>query len=99
MPPATAPTASPTALNLYNSPEVQERLSYLWARWLDEREYEDWEDYADVMKGLAEEHPGVTFVKAHKRPFGFTAKVEDDEQWQYQLSVTATRWRMRMVKQ
>lgn len=41
----------------------------LAARWADEREYEDFADYAEAMKKATPE--GLTFVRATKRPFGF----------------------------
>ncbi len=44
----------------------EETVAALYSRWLNEREYEDFADYAKVMKNLA----GECFVKATKRPFG-----------------------------
>lgn len=49
------------------SPHVQ-TLSSLEYRWRDEHEYEDWNDYVEVMKKWTPE--GYTFGKASKKPFG-----------------------------
>lgn len=50
---------------------ADESLGYLWARWQDEHEYEDFADYEKQMaKLLAEKGSAFTFVKATKRPFG-----------------------------
>jgi len=49
-------------------------LANLKGRWDCEKEYEDWNDYAEKMK---ESIPSSwKFVKATKRPFGFHAKIE-----------------------
>jgi hypothetical protein len=47
-----------------------DRLADLYFRWQDEKEYEDFKDYADVMKSATPKQ--FTFVKANKSPFGFT---------------------------
>lgn len=44
----------------------------LYSRWLDEREYEDFKDYAKVM----EERFGLRFVRATERPFGCVIRVK-----------------------
>lgn len=46
-------------------------LCNLYERWQDEKEYEDFADYAKVMKESAEKTPGIKFLKGTKRPFGF----------------------------
>lgn len=48
-----------------------DRLWYLYNRWLDEREYEDFKDYEAELKKLAETAPEIEFKKGVKRPFGF----------------------------
>jgi len=45
----------------------------LKGRWSCEKEYEDWNDYAEKMKETIPTH--WKFVKATKRPFGMVAKV------------------------
>lgn len=52
-----------------------DRLGYLWSRWQDEKEYEDFGTYADEMKKLIPE--GFKFVKATKSPFGFQVQPDD----------------------
>ena len=54
-------------LEFINSKDA-ESLIYLRERWQDEREYEDWKDYSDL---IATKVPaGFKFMKATKRPFG-----------------------------
>lgn len=55
---------------------VQERMSYLYWRWQDEKEYEDFADYAAEMKKLLP--ADFTFIKGTKRPFGFTFSIGTD---------------------
>jgi hypothetical protein len=49
---------------------VTDTMCNLYARWLDEREYEDIADYAAIVKPRVTEIGG-TFVRMTKRPFGF----------------------------
>lgn len=49
-----------------------ETLCYLKDRWADESAYEDFSEYAAVMKKALEPVKEAEFVKAHQRPFGFT---------------------------
>jgi hypothetical protein len=50
-------------------------LDCLKARWDDEKEFEDFADYAAVMKNHVP--AGWTFIKATKSPFGFSMKKEN----------------------
>lgn len=62
------------ATALLNNVEFGDFILNLLGRWLDECEYEDFADYENAMrKNLPS---GFTFVKGHKRSFGFTFKVE-----------------------
>lgn len=49
-----------------------DKLAYLYQRWQDEKEYEDFNDYVKFMKTSI--FPNIaqyfTFVKGSKRPFG-----------------------------
>lgn len=49
-------------------------LDYLYGRWLDEQEYEDFADYSKAMQKMATD-ANITFVKAQKRPFGFVVDI------------------------
>ncbi|RLI48952.1 MAG: hypothetical protein DRP09_21050 [Candidatus Thorarchaeota archaeon] len=78
---------------------MEKTLVYLYCRWQDEKEYEDWQDYVDIMKKDLKEKAGVSnvfFVKASKRPFGLTF---DFEGWQITLSVNSTsiRWKAKKI--
>lgn len=48
---------------------LQDRVSYLTCRWMDEHEYEDIAEYGKVIAGDLPE--GFTLLKMTKRPFGF----------------------------
>ena len=53
--------------------KVAHNLSYLYDRWQDEREYEDFKMYEKAMRDLLKEvQPEAYFIKATKRPFGYT---------------------------
>ena len=65
-----------------------ERLIYLYSRWQDEREYEDWADYAKEMAKTAAQS-GFVAIKTAKRPFGFTAKHHDIRGWVVTFKITA----------
>ena len=55
------------------------RLSYIYERWQDEKKYEDWQAYIDIMKGLAEQQPNYKeFKSAWKDPFGFIYITNDN---------------------
>ena len=56
-------------------------LEYLWGRWQDEKQYEDWKGYSNKMKEMF----GDMFVKAMKRPFGVTLQIEG---FPYQPKIT-----------
>ena len=44
------------------------------ARWMDEREYEDWSGYDEFLRKSAET-AGMVAVRTQKRPFGVVVKV------------------------
>jgi len=58
---------------------MQDTLGSLYGRWLDEREYEDFADYADIIEKSFNDlelkgYPAdckPKFLSATKRPFGF----------------------------
>ena len=64
---------------------TQPMLENLHFRWQDEHGYEDFDQYADAMKASVEKQ-GATFVKASKRPFGYTMVVSGRE---FAVSVTS----------
>lgn len=55
--------------------EAQETMEYLFARWGEESQFEDINDYAIPLKEIADKIGGVNILKMTKRPFGcrFTA--------------------------
>jgi len=55
---------------MMNKPVVLARLSYLWGRWQDEQEYEEWNDYhAEFEKLCAAEGVLIKLVRSTRRPF------------------------------
>lgn len=66
----------------------EDAIVYLYGRWLDEREYEDFKEYAEAMKKLLPE--GYVFESASKRPFGMTVKLPSG--FHVRLSVNSTQY-------
>jgi len=63
-----------------------EPLEYLHCRWLDERDYEDFTNYAHAMRHhLSEACPEAEFLRATKSPFGLCFRHVGKE-WQMKLS-------------
>jgi uncharacterized protein YeeX (DUF496 family) len=83
--------------------KMGERLVYLYDRWQDEKEYEDFQDYIDAMKKDFEKYckeaimSNAVFVKVGKRPFGVTY---DFEGWRVVLSSNAScvKWSAKKLK-
>lgn len=65
----------------------------LAARWDDEREYEDINDYRTVLAPFFQA-AGFDIVKMSKRPFGFTTKSVDGS---FKVTVGKTRFRVTHV--
>ena len=59
----------------------------LYGRWLDEREYEDINEYATPIKNNLPD--GVTLVKMSKRPFGFIFTVDGSSN-EYRFKINQT---------
>ena len=82
--------------------KIIDNLSYLYSRWQDEKEYEDFADYIERMKSdfnrFCKEIPmkNAVFVKGQKRPFGF---VFDFEGWRVALSINSSqiRWKAKKI--
>ena len=53
-----------------NNTKNIEHFNYLYDRWQDEKQYEDFNDYIKSMMTVMPE--GATLVKGSKRPFGVT---------------------------
>jgi hypothetical protein len=65
--------------------QMKEKICYLYDRWQDENEYEDFNEYKDVAKKHAESF-GVIFVGMTKSPFA--VKIQIDE---YKIALFVTR--------
>ena len=81
---------------------MEEILAYLYSRWVDEKEYEDFNDYTAKMKTnfdaaiVVNDANNAVFVKAQKRPFGFCF---DFEGWQVVISITTKtlKWKAKLL--
>ena len=67
--------------------ESVETFGYLYNRWLDEKDYEDINDYQLPLNAIAQKF-GVTILKMNKKPFGCDFTVDGKT---YKISVSATR--------
>lgn len=63
---------------LLNNEKVQQRMAYLYERWKDEQEFEDWADYEENMKKFFNSQ-GFGFEKAIRKPFGTILLINDFE--------------------
>lgn len=68
----------------------QNLLGNLWARWQDEKEYEDINEYgARIAKQFPE---GWKLLKSNKRPFGITVQIEAEE-WKISITGRSMGWK------
>lgn len=71
--------------------ETHETLGRLWARWQDEKQYEDINDYGAV---IAKKFPeGWKLLKTTKRPFGVDVLI-GSEKWQIRVTGKQITWKM-----
>ena len=54
--------------------KVAPLIDSLQARWQDEHEYENWNDYVKVLRGSIQD-AGGKFIRASNKPFGVTFSV------------------------
>lgn len=65
-------------------------LASLWARWQDEKEYEDINEYG---ARIAKEFPeGWKLLKSTKRPFGVHVEI-DGLKWEISVTATGIKWK------
>lgn len=67
--------------------ELMMTLTPLYDRWQDEKEYEDFAEYRDMMKSKMV--PGTTFGRLKNKPFRLIYK---QGEWDIELTITSTRW-------
>lgn len=71
-------------------------MSNLYGRWLDEREYENINDYlVPVNKALATTGTELVATKMNKRPFGFNFSIGEAE---YQFFVNSSQYGWKRIK-
>ena len=83
-------TEKENIIKILNDEKILDKFSYLYHRWQDEKEYEDFSDYVDCMMkvmpnsailvGGSEEPFGVTF-KYGGRKVQIAIEFEDDERY------------------
>lgn len=77
------------AVEAFVSPRMN-LLGNLWARWQDEKEYEDINEYgARIAKDFPE---GWKLIKSSKRPFGVVVQIEA-EHWQISVTGRSIGWK------
>jgi len=64
---------------------MEKIMSNLYARWQNEKDYEDFAEYVEVIKKNAIKN-GAKFIKAGRRPFGYVWEMNDRT---YQTEVSA----------
>jgi hypothetical protein len=69
-------------------------ICYVYARWQDEKEYEDIRDYQTAIQGKMPE--GFVVTKMTKRPFGFEFTIGTDAV--YAIQVTSRNYTWKRVK-
>ena len=69
---------------------IQEGMLNLHARWQEEKEYEDFNDYENVFRTWIPK--GFALIKATKRPFGFTFQVGTDAVYSITCSSKTYSW-------
>tara|TARA_R110000796_G_scaffold16726_8_gene52148 strand:+ start:166 stop:438 length:273 start_codon:yes stop_codon:yes gene_type:complete len=71
---------------------VAPTISNLLGRWKEESQFEDFADYAEVMKKALPAH--ATFIRATKRPFAVVFSLAgDDRKFQVFASAKCTQWK------
>lgn len=66
-------------------------MENLYSRWLDEHEYEDINDYAEVIK---KELPAdMTMLSIHKKPFGFKFEIGNSAVYQISIKSDELSWK------
>ena len=82
------------AFGIIKESKYIDHLVYLWGRWQDEKEYEDFEDYKkSASKSLPK---GMDFVRMTKRPFAVTFAYKGADR-HMKLSVTSRKYSLQYV--
>ena len=93
--PAGTPKTTPEALARIDAwvSSLEGLMSTLDARWQDERDYEDLDDYAaPIRKTLP---AGFTLLAMQRRPFGFTFSIGTDAVYAVEMTAKHYGWTRR----
>lgn len=73
---------------------LKDEMVYMYGRWQDEKEYEDWGDYRRRMLALVNEKgDGAVFVRCCSRPFSLRFSIgTGNERAVYEIRVTACQY-------
>ena len=74
--------------------EMGEVIGNAYERWVEEKEYEDINDYAVLFQPNVEAIGGQ-FIRMTKRPFGFIYTLDEAT---YQVSINNTSYKYRRIK-
>jgi len=76
---------------------IQNKMVRLYERWQDEREYENFDVYVEIVKNIINKmrFDDVTFIKLTKRPFSAICKVDD---YEVHIIVTANQYKWKARK-
>ncbi len=88
-------TTMQCATSIVNNRTIVECFARLKARWMDEHEYENINDYVSVMQRTMPKD--VTIVRAVKRPFAFDLRLPNDARI-FRLSENRNHLRLESVK-
>jgi hypothetical protein len=70
---------------------IENLMVNLYCRWLDEKDYEDINDYLVVIK--KEVPSNIIISKMNKRPFGFNFSFGGEAQYQYYVKSNSIGWK------
>ena len=68
-----------------------DRMCYLYGRWQDEKEYEDFNDYIDAMRKMLPD--GFKFEGATKMPFGVRFSIEGSGVYFFGINSSKLYWK------
>lgn len=83
------------AKRVFTDENIQRLACYLYQRWQDEKEYEDFGNYKKAIAFALVNHH-ATLVRMTQRPFAFV--FETTSRLRYQITVTAKHYKIKQVQ-
>ena len=85
-------TSKENSLNINNFyTTIENMMVNLYSRWQDEKEYEDINDYKNVIAKEAEKF-NIKVCKMNKKPFGFNFTIDTDAVYTIKINSTQYSW-------